>query len=255
MHKRRRGRKEISERVPITRTIVPDKQVTFLTYYESGVLNGAPSVAMRWNTNSAYDPKTPVGGSSVNGFNTWSAFYSFNRVVSYKIDLTLTNAEVAPVNLEFVHLNTDPTTTPTSYPIYATQAFGSSAVLGGLSGANNQMRYHRAHSIRQIVGDRMPVTADRYVGSSTSSPSDLTYFGVSATSASGFEMSDGVFYKLRMTLKVEFFDRKNFDDVTSLFAEEPQLSPRTKEVLEKITAVAGGQRKQPTGRAVNIPPS
>ncbi len=61
----------------------------------------------------------------------------------------------------------------------------------------------------------MPITSDRYVGSSTAGPTDLTYFGVRVASSFGSTMSDGVVYKLRLTQRIEFFDRKNLDDVGS----------------------------------------
>lgn len=208
-------------RIPVTRNIIPDKTVADLVWTERGVLNGAPSVAKRWHTNGAYDVDPALGGGSINGFNTWSAFYSFNRVLSYHVSLTLANQEATPVAVYFVHMNTDPGTTPTTYPIWATQAFGHSTLLSGQSGGKDRMVYTKNHGIRQIVGDRMPITSDRYVGSSSANPTDLTYFGVSVADGNGFEMTAGVVYHIRLTLRVAFFDRKNFDDVTSLLSAPP----------------------------------
>jgi hypothetical protein len=200
-------------KVPISRHIVADKSVVDLVYEERGKMSGAPSIAKRWRTNSPFDVDPVIASSSINGFNTWSQFYAFNRVLSYHVKLILTNQEPTPVHAYFVHMNEDPTTTPTTYPIWSTQAFGNAITMCGAIG---KFTYDRAHSIRQIVGDRIPVTSDRYVGSSAANPQDQTWFGVSVFDGNGFEMSNGVVYQLRLTVRVEFFDRKNFDDVTNL---------------------------------------
>jgi len=231
--------RERTTRVPISRHIVSDKSVVDLVYEERGKLSGASSVAKRWRTNGPFDVDPVLGGSSINGFNTWSQFYSFNRVLSYHVTLTLANQEATPVHAYFVHMNTDPGTTPTTYPIWSTQAFGSAHTLCGSIG---KFTYDKAHSIRQIVGDKMPITSERYVGSSAANPADLTFFGVQITEGNGFEMFSGVVYQMRLTLRVEFFDRKNFDDVTSLLmkgaaeeekVENPPIRPKVVSIFDR----------------------
>ncbi len=106
--------------------------------------------------------------------------------------------------------------------------------MSGFSGGSDKIHYVKNHSIRQIVGDRMPITSERYVGSSTANPTDLTYFGVAASSSFGSTLSDGVIYKLRLTQRIEFFDRKNVDDVSSLLikTQKEQEEKRESEMRE-----------------------
>jgi hypothetical protein len=197
-------------RVPRSVKLAPDKMVVDLQWRSDSILVGGTPTARRWYTNGAFDVDPTLGNKSINGFNTWSTIYAFNRVLSYAIDMTLVNVEATPVWLDFVHLNTDPGTGGTSYPMWATQSYGHSRSLGA-SGGIGTTRYTAKHSIRQIVGDRMPITSDRYVGSSSANPTDLTYFGVCVRDPIT-SLSNGVAYMLLMTLRIEFFDRQNIDD-------------------------------------------
>jgi len=209
--KRKRGmRGPFVSSVPKSVVLSPDKMVVDLTWREDSRIYGSATVAKRWHTNACFDVDPAVGGSTINGFNTWSVLYAYNRVLSYDIQMEIANVEVVPLHLDFVHLNADPGVGGSSYPQWATQAYGYSRVLGSYSGQGSYT-YRARHSIRQIVGDRFPVTTSQYTGSSGANPADLTFFGICVRDPIT-SMPNGLVYTLRLTLRVQFFDRKNVDD-------------------------------------------
>jgi hypothetical protein len=212
--KNNRGKRtqlEYVAKVPHGISLMPDKMIVDLRWRQDFTLSGSASVAKRFHTNCLWDVDPALGGFAVNGFNTWSVFYSYNRVTKYWVDLNLATLELVPLTLDFVHLNVDPGTSPVSYPQYALQAYGHTDQLTSLTGVG-KLKYTAEHTIREIVGDRLPATSERYVGSSTANPTDATYFGICATDNIR-AMPDGVQCVLIMTFRCEFFDRKNVDDV------------------------------------------
>ncbi len=205
----RKGQRRIEYKVPIPRStnIVPDKTVVDLVFRSEFRMSGATSVAKRFVTNGLFDPDPVIGGQSPQGFVTWCNFYSFNRVLSFKIDAHCSNIEVYPVTLNFCHLNTDPGTSPTSYPQYAQQAYGYYTQIGPATGKSD-IRYMKVLTPRHVVGDKMTRTSERYVGSASANPADLTYWGMSVQDNIA-SLSNGVSVVLTITYRAEFFDRKN----------------------------------------------
>ncbi len=211
LNRERRTQQEKRMVVPKSLAVAPDSIVVQLHYRETSRLNGFATVAKRWNTNAAFDVDPALGGLAMNGFNTWSTFYSFNKVLSYKVDMDICNVEPYPMNLYFVHTNIDPGTSPASYPVWSTNAYGSKKMIGAGNGSGNY-HYQRTHSIKQIVGDQLSRTSERYVGSSSANPADVTYFGIMSEDIIA-AAPGGIMYNLVLTLTVKFFDRKNLDDV------------------------------------------
>jgi hypothetical protein len=119
----------------------------------------------------------------------------------------------------------DPGTSPTNYPQLAQQAYGYVAQLGPATG-NSDFHYTKRLTPRHVIGDRMALTADRFVGSSGTNPVDQTYFGWSVVDPIG-SFANGVLTQMIITYKVEFFDRKN---LVEFFAWERQ---RKKELYEE----------------------
>jgi hypothetical protein len=200
-------------RVPRATLIAPDKVVVPLQFRSDFILQGTFRVARRFHTNCLFDVDPALGGLSINGFTTWSTFYSFNRVQRFKIQANFTNLEVYPITLETCHLNSDPGLSPVSYTSYATQAYGG--VFQVPANAINSFRYRKNLMPEHVVGDKMTFTSERYVGSSAANPADVTYFGMCVTDPVG-SLPNGVVVNLTITLVAEFFDRKSLDDTSSL---------------------------------------
>jgi hypothetical protein len=85
-------------------------------------------------------------------------------------------------------------------------------MLGPGVGASNFV-YNRVIDPRALIGDRIARTSDRYVGSDTTNPQDVTFFGFMAQEANGTSMSNGVAYTIELTLDCQFFDRKIVDEM------------------------------------------
>ncbi len=233
---KRKKHRPIEYKVPIPRSthIVPDKTIVDLVFRSEFRMSGAASVAKRFITNGLFDPDPTLGGTSPQGFVTWNYFYSFNRVLSFKVDAQCSNIEVYPVTMNFCHLNTDPGTSPTSYPQYAQQAYGFFKQIGPATGKSD-LRYVKILTPRHVVGDQMTRTSERYVGSASANPADLTYWGVSVQDNIG-SLSNGVSIVLTITYRAEFFDRRNLVE----FLEKETVKPEEKKpppmmrVLNKI---------------------
>jgi len=132
--------------------------------------------------------------------------------MSYEIDLQIANSEANAINLNIIHANTDITST-ISAPQQALQAYGMATMVGPAVGSNSIVHYKKILRVSEIVGDQIAVTSERFVGSSTSIPTDLTFFGFNVVDPIG-SFPNGVIYKLVMTMRIQFFDRKNLDDVS-----------------------------------------
>jgi len=220
-HTKQRQKKEHRVTIPRATPGVPDSEVVDLKYRADFRVQGASTLAARWVTNGAYDADPSLGGQKYEYFDWYSTVYAFNRVQSYKIDLTLSNSEFNPVQIDMCHLNIDPGVTGVNYPAYALMPYGHTEWLAGASSGKSQMHYSKILSVQNVVGDRQVVTTERYVGSSTANPADLTYFGFSVQDPVG-SLTAGVFGTIVITIRVKFYDRKNIADIT-MRLKQPEL--------------------------------
>lgn len=208
-------KKEFKVRVPTRTPGVPDTTVVDLKFRSDFRLVGGNPVALRWVVNGAYDADPALGGLKYQYFDVWSMFYSYNKVLSFDIDLTLVNVEVVPVNVTMCYTNTDPGVTGVSYPGYALQPYGFSTTIAGYSGGGAKLHYHKRLTPRHIVGDQLTNTSQNYVGTDASNPVDVAYFGL-AVSDQITSLTNGLVGTLILTARIKFFDRKKLDD-TSLY--------------------------------------
>lgn len=198
--------------VPRTPVLMPNEFPIRLKWRQDGVLSGSSSVATRVHTNALFDVDPAIGGWTVNGFTTYSRLYSYNRVVRTRVRVEIANQEASAVRLNFIHTNTDPGTSPSSYLNWSQSQYGFTKMLGPGVGASNFV-YNRVIDPRALIGDRIARTSDRYVGSDTANPQDVTFFGFMAQEANGTSMSNGVAYTIELTLDCQFFDRKIVDEM------------------------------------------
>lgn len=119
----------------------------------------------------------------------------------------MSNLEVFPISVYFVHMNTDPGTGGVNFVNYANGPYGRQIQLAS-SNAQKSGTTTMSHSIRQIVGDQTTMTDTVYQGTSASNPTDLTYFGVGLQSALT-NLTNGVWISGHIEFTVDFYDRKN----------------------------------------------
>jgi hypothetical protein len=218
--KKKRGRiKPVEYRSNVPRSVMTmaDRVRVDLEMVEEFRLNSLGQTRV-YASNALYDPYVPLGGPSVTGFNTWVGFYNYYRVTGFTVNVACSNLEVTPVTLFFTHSNVDPGTSISNYFAYGTQAYGFIHQLGPATGMSD-FTYKKSLTPRHIVGDRLAITAERYVGSSTANPADLTYFGIAVNDAIG-SLANGVQFLCRVRYHCEFFDRKNITD--SVFKPAPK---------------------------------
>lgn len=198
--------------LPNTPVLMPDEFPIRLKWRQDGVLSGSSVVATRVHTNALYDVDPAAGGWSVNGYTTYSRLYKFNRVVKCKVKVEISNQEASAVRLNFIHTNTDPGTSGSSYLNWSQSQYGFTRMLGPGVGSSN-FTYIRVIDPRSLIGDRLTRTDSRYVGTDSANPADTTYFGFMAQDANGVTMSNGVAFTIELTFDVQFFDRKIVDEM------------------------------------------
>lgn len=198
--------------VPRTPVLMPDEFPIRLKWRQDGVLSGSSVVATRVHTNALYDVDPAAGGWSVNGYTTYSRLYSFNRVTKCRVKVDIANQEASAVMLNFIHTNTDPGTSGSSYRNWSQSQFGLTRMLGPGVGSSN-FTYKRTIDPRSLVGDRLARTDSRYVGTDAANPTDRTFFGFMAEDANGVSMANGVAFTIELTFDVQFFDRKIVDEM------------------------------------------
>jgi len=154
----------------------PDRMKVRLRFpIESLIFNAASTrVSKRWYTNALYDVDPILLSTTIPWFSEWSLMYSYNRVLSYTVSVSLSNLEVFPVAVYFVHTPTDPGTGGVNFNNYANGPLGRQIQLSG-SNAQVAKITTMSHTIRQVVGDQIVMTDNTYVGTSSSNPTDLTF--------------------------------------------------------------------------------
>jgi len=192
-----------------TQNIVPDEMDVCLEYPQIGVIFAAAQTsAKRWTPNAPYDVDPTLGSTSTPGFSEWAAFYSYVRVEKYSVDVTVVNIDTSPLDVYFIHSNTDPGTVGTNYQQYATAAFGTQK---GISpkGGMDRIQYRRTVSVSSLVGAVDVSTDDSFRSLTSATPTDLVYFGIGAQTMAGGNMVSGINFSMQIKMWCKFYGRKN----------------------------------------------
>lgn len=183
-----------------------------------GVGSGAAVAAKRYTPNNAYDVDPSLGSTSTPGFSEWAAFYTYYRVMSYRVDVTAENLDTIAANWYIYHTNTDPGTTGTSSPSYAQTFLGATRALGFSTG-EGKARYTKSVSVSKILG--MPIgTADSFRSLVSAGPADLVYFGFGVYSDSGANFTSGITITGWIEMDVRFYGSK---DLLTTFKADPAV--------------------------------
>lgn len=181
-------------------------------------------VAKRWTPNAAYDVDPVLGSTSTPGFSEWSGLYTYYRVVKYKVHMNFVNLDNLGVALFTYNTNVDPGTAGSSGAQYAQSSFGRTYDLAPFYSGGGKVVMNQTISVARVLG--MPIMqADSFRSLTTSTPSDLVYFGFTILSSSGVNFTNGIQYSGYIEMDTIFFARKEL--LTSFFmSREDQEAQR-----------------------------
>lgn len=159
------------------RRLAPPSVVLDLPFSVSSVITTASvSQAVSFNVNGAYDLDPTVGSRFVLGFPEWMNFYNYYRVEHVTVSARFTNMNVAPMTVLCFFTNSAPSTSGVGARDLADGPNGQKLYLGPYTGGKDTQSIIMKRSMRMVVGDKLYTTSERYVGSSTTNPTDLIYF-------------------------------------------------------------------------------
>jgi len=203
----------------------------------NSVASGTSSV--RFVTNGVWDVDPVLGSTNTPFFSEWTAMYSYYRVVSFTIEIHLTNNEAVPVEFELVHSNTDPGTTGLNFLSYSNNSYNKITSLAA-STAQPSKTMRSTLSPRRLVGDRAVFTEQNFWGSSSSNPVDQTYVGLAAQINSG-NLTNGVYVTGYLEFHVEFFDRKNLQ--VTYYSPQPYSPQQVLQAQMRVDQAEKFERK------------
>lgn len=164
--------------------------VAIKTFTNSG---GGPSITKRFISNSIWRPEATSGVAAA-PFLEWQGIYSFYRVLGFEYEISVSNNEAFPVDMSITNTSEDPSASAavTDAIINPTQIF-QLAAKGGID-TKRVVKYYNVWDV--IRNKRVVMESDSYRGTMTAgsetNPADVTWLGVSATSATGANLTNGV---------------------------------------------------------------
>jgi len=128
--------------------------------------------------------------------------------------MNFVNLDNLGVALFTYNTNVDPGTSGASGAQYAQSSFGRTYDLAPFYSGGGKVVMNQTLSVKRILG--MPVLqADSFRSLTTSTPSDLVYFGFTILSSSGVNFTNGIQYSGYIEMDTIFFARKEL--LTSFF--------------------------------------
>lgn len=178
-----------------------------MLYVTPQVLNSATTdgVNIQFRANGLYDVDPALASAEVPGFVEMMALYSKYRVIGYSYEIQLSNAQDFPVTVTVLNTN-DTFTGGGGLNGYAGNQFTQQTILASKSGGRCTHTFRGSHSIRQIVGSGDVEFDDEYVGTVASNPTRLVRLAIGVYGY-GNTLSTGVFYILRLRMRVRYFSR------------------------------------------------
>jgi len=180
----------------------------------SVVTTASTSQSVTFNVNGAYDMDAALGSRFVVGFPEWMNFYNYYRVEHATVSARFTNMNITPLTVLCYFTNSAPSTSGVGARDLADGPNGKKIFLGPYTGGKDTQALIMKRSMRNIVGDKMYTTSERYVGSSGTNPADLIYFSFYPSMAVSTNV-DGLVYEITVHVRITLFDLKNFADNAS----------------------------------------
>jgi len=185
---------------------LPNEMIYRTSYATIRLLTSATVQAFRLHTNDCYDVDPAVASTNSVGFSEIIAFYKSFRVLSYKYTIDIANLDINPVIVYILNLNFDPTTSITNHYAYARNPNCYTFMVPGVGG-NATKRTSKAYTVERVYGK--PITDEfQFLGTDSTSPSNLTWLAMSVQSANGAPIVNGVSANITLTQQTLFFERK-----------------------------------------------
>lgn len=189
----RRRRKRRGYTVSQNTNIVPQRQIVKLTYIQRVLFDPAlgASVVNIFSANGMYDPDVSGVGGQPLGFDQWMPFYNHYVVLGSKCDVSFNPVGEGGTNgnfIAFLQVKADTTSQPTDvernleyqHTVYK---------VGGSAQANNGTKLSMKMSTKRFLGRSNPLSDPDLKGTSTSNPSESSYFHVGvAPINSGYDL-------------------------------------------------------------------
>jgi len=188
---------------------MPDEMLVEFPYAEYLAINNAGvfGTTITRQCNALYDPDPAVGGSSFVGLANWANFYSYYRVISYRYEIELVNAETtSSVHAIILNTNTTPGASAYTFPAYIVNDYCQSHMISAAGGMDRHT-FKRHVNISELVGTETFETDDNWRGlCASSNPTDLIWLSISVSISAGV-LANGVKGEMKIWAKTRLFDR------------------------------------------------
>jgi hypothetical protein len=176
---------------------------------------------VKYRINSCWDPDFSVGGTSAYNFSNYATLYRRYRVISAKVDVTITNHEAFPIMIQGAPSDFDLGGFITS----RTRVFDlgempyaiPTRTLSAASGMD-RVRYTSIVHFPSFIGNKQSYMADVAYSALNNTNPALTFFWNMGMTADN-NMSNGVTVYLKITYRTLWSER-NFDINSAVFREE-----------------------------------
>jgi len=186
-------------------------------------------IAKRWQPNAAYDIDPVLGSTATPGYAEYAALYTYYRVTSFKVHVKFSNLDNLSVALYSVVSNTDPGTAGTNYYDYAQSAFGRTYELAPFYSGTGSITHRQHVNISRLVG--MPIKqADSFRAVTTSTPTDLVFWGFGIYSNALTNFANGVGYDGYIEVRIKFYARQ--DQLLSFLKPSPVEAEAARQIFK-----------------------
>ncbi len=201
-------------------TPFPSHMIRRLSYTAYGVLAASAQFIVADVCINSADPTDVSGTAAVKytGFNQLAGIYNIFKVTHVLIELTVTNNEPSlPLFVGYVIRDLAPTTSYTTKPLcqgaFEIAPCSPVATLGLTQGVAGHVFPNRKISLGDVVGNRLAfLSDDSYQAGTTSStlaPSNQLWLGMIGFTPSASNLTNGFFYKLRITGTFHFWSQSD----------------------------------------------
>jgi len=191
--------------------ICPDRVIVTLCFVDvsHGSLNSAGNkvASYRYRPTDIFDVDPTLGGTAVAGFDEWSSFYNYYRVIGYAIQIEISNADSFGMEVYTLPLNTDPGAAPSLGTVesYQMNPFCKVKYLSAKAG-QDKVTLRQWVDCESFVGAGTQRFDDSYASLVTTGPLNNIYHQIGVLSISN-NLVNGVYYYARVAMEVEFYDR------------------------------------------------
>jgi hypothetical protein len=187
--------------------IAPNEFDVQLNFIDSVTATSVGAFAnYNFNPNCPYDVDPTFGSTSTAGFAELAALYQFQRTIEYEYHVTCVNT--AAWWQQFTVINTNVTPPAISYYGLAGNQYAQTKLANLAQAAESICHFKGRHKVVEIVGSRVPETADSFASLTNTVPTDKIWLGIGGSVVAGGAAS--TFYiQIQLRMWIRFYERKN----------------------------------------------